>query len=355
MARPSQAVIDLNALLDNYKKLRTLHGGKAFAVLKANAYGHGAVQCAKALEKDADAFAVAFLEEGLELKKAGIRKPILLLEGVFDVKELRKAAIHGFWLVVHQPKQMEMIEQCANVIRGLDVWIKVETGMHRLGIDVALAHEYQDRLYATKSVSKVSFMTHLACADVRRNDLTVKQIEKLVNATNGLGCDLSVCNSAGVLNLYDHHSHWARLGIAMYGINPVSDTLFPLEPVMELKSHIFAVKNVRKGDVIGYGGKVEANKDSRIGLVAIGYADGYPRRAMGSPVLVDGCFANTLGVVSMDMLAVDITELKRAGEGSEVELWGKRILVSDIAHRAQTIPYELLCGVKRVDFEYRRN
>ncbi len=352
MSRPSQALIDLNALSENYRKLREFHGGRAFAVLKANAYGHGAVQCARVLDKDADAFAVAFLKEGVELKEAGIGKPILLLEGVFDLKELHHAANYGFWIVVHQIKQIEMIEKCANVIRGLNVWIKLETGMNRLGLDVAQAQEYKERLYATQSVSKVSFLTHLACADVTQDVFTINQVEKFTSATRGLRSEVSISNSAGVLNRYDQDSNWARLGIAMYGINPVCDASFSLEPVMELKSHIFAVKNVLKGEVVGYGGNVKAIKNSRIGLVAIGYADGYPRRAVDSPVLIDGCYSSIFGVISMDMLAVDITELGNAGVGTEVELWGKRLSVSRVASCAQTIAYELLCGVKRIDFKY---
>lgn len=350
MTRPSQALIDLNALLSNYKKLRTFHGGKAFAVLKANAYGHGAVRCARKLEMDADAFAVAFLEEGLELREAGIQKPILLLEGVFDVKELRKAANHGFWIVVSRHEQLEMIEQCSSAMRGLNVWLKFETGMNRLGLDGSLACEYISRLCATKAVSKVSVMTHLACADVEGDDFSTKQIEKLMNATRGLDCELSFCNSAGVLSSKGPPSDWARLGIAMYGVNPVPGSSFSLEPVMELKSQIFDVKNVKEGEGVGYGCAVRVSRDSRVGIVALGYADGYPRNAMGCSVLVDGQLTKTLGVISMDMLAVDITDLGNSGQGSQVELWGKHIRVAEVAQYARTIPYELLCNVKRVSF-----
>jgi alanine racemase len=348
MTRPSQAVIDLNALSENYKKLRAFHGGKAFAVLKANAYGHGAVRCAKKLEIDADAFAVAFLEEGLELREAGIQKPILLLEGVFDVKELRKAANHGFWIVVSRHEQLEMIEQCCSAMRGLNVWLKLETGMNRLGLDVSLTHRYISRLWATKAVSKVSFMTHLACADVEGDDFSAIQIERLMNATRGLDCELSFCNSAGILSVKRPRSDWARLGIAMYGVNPVPGSLFALEPVMELKSQIFDVKEVKEGEGVGYGCGFRLSRDSRVGIVALGYADGYPRSAMGCSVLVDGHLTKTLGVISMDMLAVDITDLQNSGQGSQVELWGKNIRVVDVAQYAQTIPYELLCNVKRV-------
>jgi alanine racemase len=350
MTRPSQALIDLNALLNNYRNLRALHGGKAFAVLKANAYGHGAVRCAKKLEIDADAFAVAFLEEGLELREAGIQKPILLLEGVFDTKELRKSANHGLWLVVNRLEQLEMIEHCASGMRGLNVWLKLETGMNRLGIDCSLAREYKSRLSATKAVSSVGFMTHLACADVENDNFSDKQIEKLLEATKELNCELSFCNSAAVITAKGHRSDWARLGIAMYGVNPVPDSSFSLEPVMELKSTIFAVKNVKKGEGVGYGCTARVSKDSRVGIVALGYADGYPRKAMGCSVMVGGLLARTFGAISMDMLAIDITELQDVDVGAQVELWGKRIHVAEVAQQAQTIPYELLCNVKRVGF-----
>lgn len=350
MTRPSQALIDLNALVNNYKKLRALHGGKAFAVLKANAYGHGAIRCAKKLEMDADAFAVAFLEEGIELREAGIQRPILLLEGVFDIRELRKAANHGFWITVSRPEQLEMIEQCSSAMRGLHVWLKLETGMNRLGLNVSLAREYQSRLCATKAVSRVSFMTHLACADVEGDDFSVKQIERLLDVTKGLNCELSFCNSAGVISAKGPCSDWTRLGIGMYGVNPVPGSSVALEPVMELKSQIFDVKSVRKGEGVGYGCAVRVSRDSRVGIVALGYADGYPRSAMGCSVLVDGQLTKTLGVISMDMLAVDITELHNSGLGSQVELWGKHIRVAEVARYVKTIPYELLCNVKRVSF-----
>lgn len=350
MVRPSQALIDLNALLANYKKLRALHGGRAFAVLKANAYGHGAVRCAKKLEKDADAFAVAFLEEGLELRESGIKKPILLLEGVFDVEELLKAAEHGFWIVVSRSEQLQMIEGCIGAVRDLNVWLKLETGMNRLGLEPCFTREYLARLRATKVVSKVSFMTHLACADVEGDNFSMMQIERLIDATQGLDCELSFCNSSGVLGAKRPRSDWARLGIAMYGINPIASSSLNLEPVMELKSQIFDVKTLKKGECVGYGCTERVIRDTRLGTAALGYADGYPRSAMGFTVLVDGRPTKTLGAISMDMLAIDITELKDAGCGSVVEFWGKHIHVTDVAKYARTIPYELLSNVKRVNF-----
>lgn len=349
MSRPSYALIDLDALVSNYKKIRALHGGKAFAVLKANAYGHGAVLCAKKLEPDADAFAVAFLEEALQLREANIQKPILLMEGVFDIKELRKAANHGFWIVIHQLKQLEMIEQCASAMRGLNVWLKLETGMNRLGLDHTLAFEYKERLSAIRSVSKISFMTHLACADDQESDFSFKQVERFVNATSGLDCELSVCNSAGVINAMGRNFDWARIGIAMYGVNPVRESLISLTPVMALRSEIFTVREVKKGGVVGYGSVNKVSRDTRIGIVAVGYADGYPRSAMGCRILVNGQLTKTLGAISMDMLAVDITELQDVDVGAQVELWGRGIQVSEVAQYSHMSPYELLCNVKRVD------
>ena len=350
--RPGKALIDLNALLNNYRKLRKLHGGKAFAVLKANAYGHGAIPCAKKLESEADGFAVAFLDEGLELRQAGILKPILVLEGLFEAEELVLAAKHDLWIVVHHLQQIELIEQCTDECRDLNVWIKLDTGMHRLGFDPHSAQSYQQRLLNSKAVAQVNFMTHLARADEPDVMSTQEQIALFQQATAKLAGETSICNSAGAIIWHGHGAEWARLGIGMYGANPINDSAVKLESVMELKSRIFAVKEISKGEPAGYGGVFIAERNTRIGMVAVGYADGYPRRILAGPVLVDGKLTRTVGRVSMDMLAVDLTDIPEAEIGSEVELWGKNLSVNEVAKHAQTISYELLCNVKRVEFSY---
>jgi alanine racemase len=350
--RPGKAIIDLNALLNNYRILRELHGGKAFAVLKANAYGHGAIQCAKKLEPEVDAFAVAFLNEGLELRRADILKPILILEGIFTSEELVLAARHNMWIVVHHLHQIELIEQCAGECRGLNVWIKLDTGMHRLGFDPQFVQMYQQRLLNSKAVAQVNFMTHLARADEPDVMSTQEQIALFQQATSKIAGETSICNSAGAIAWHGHGAQWARLGIGMYGANPINDSAVKLEAVMEFKSRIFALKEIRKGEPAGYGGAFIAERNTKIGMVAVGYADGYPRRILAGPILVDGKMTKTVGRVSMDMMAVDLTDIPEAGVGSEVELWGKNLSVNEVAKHAQTISYELLCNVKRVEFCY---
>jgi alanine racemase len=352
MTRPSRAVIDLDALEFNYKVLRERHGGKAFAVLKANAYGHGAVACAKKLEPTADAFAVAFLKEGLELRQAGIKKPILILEGAFDDGELHQAAENDLWLSVHQVEQIEMLERVAALSPPLNIWLKLDTGMNRLGLDPDQLSSHYDRLMKLTAVSKIRFMTHFSRADEAELPMTIQQITVFKEAIKGLDGETSVCNSAGSIALQDHGAHWSRLGIGLYGANPIESNVLQLKPVMTLTSQVFSVKEVLKGEQVGYGGAFVAKRDSRIGMLAIGYADGYPRHAMAGPVSIDGQLSCTVGRVSMDMLAIDLTDFPGAGVGTDVELWGRRLSVNEVAKHAQTISYELLCNTKRVEFEY---
>ncbi|SCK10396.1 alanine racemase [Variovorax sp. HW608] len=352
MTRPTQAIIDLQALRYNYALARQRHGGRALAVLKANAYGHGATQCARALSGLADGFAVAFVEEAVSLRKAGIGAPILLLEGAFGADDLDLAHANGLWVVVHQESQLRMIE-AARHLRDLNVWLKVNSGMGRAGFapgDIAAAYA---RLKANGRVSELTLMTHFARADEPDSDATAQQTRVFDAATAGLPGDRSLCNSAGLLQWECARRDWGRPGILLYGADPMPKGDSGLKPVMTLCSEIFAVRELRPGDVLGYGGTFIAKQPTRVGIVAIGYADGYPRTApTGTPVRVDGQPACTVGRVSMDMLTVDITHLPTAGIGSAVELWGNQVDVNVVARAAGTIPYELLCNVKRVRFSY---
>ncbi|NPC57806.1 alanine racemase [Caenimonas soli] len=351
MARPTHARIDLKALRHNYALARRLHGGRALAVLKANAYGHGATQCARALSGVTDGYAVAFLEEALTLREAGIRGPILLLEGVFQAEELELATIHSLWTVVHQESQLRMLEDGRR--RNLNVWLKVDSGMGRAGFAPAEVAAAYARLRASGSVSEITLMTHFARADEPNHGATAHQIAVFDSATAGLSGDHSLCNSGGVLGWSDARRDWARPGIMLYGVEPMPHATNGLRPVMTLTSEIFAVRTLRPGDALGYGGDYVAQRQTRVGLVAIGYADGYPRSAStGTPVAIDGHPTRLVGRVSMDMLMVDITTLPAAGIGSSVELWGAQVDVNAVARAAGTIAYELLCNVKRVPFSY---
>jgi alanine racemase len=349
MNRPSRALIDLAALRHNYALARRVHGGRALAVIKANAYGHGAVQCAQALLGSADGFAVAFLEEALELRAAGIGAPVLLLEGIFGARQLDDVQAHGLWIVVHQESQLQMIE--SEDCRSLNVWLKVDSGMGRAGFPLAQLAAAHARLLASGKVSEITLMTHFAREDEPDHESTACQVVAFDEATTGLVGDRSLCNSAGLLGWPEARRDWARPGILLYGANPmpVGEGGHSLKPVMSLESQVVAVRTLVPGDALGYGAGFVADKPMRVGLVPIGYADGYPRSAgTGTPVMIDATRTRLVGRVSMDMLTVDLTEIPYSGIGSLVELWGSQVSVNEVARRAGTISYELLCNVKRV-------
>lgn len=353
MSRPALARVDLTALVHNYRLARMLHGNRALAVIKANAYGHGALACAKALQNEADGFGVAFLDEAIPLRQSNISKPILLLEGVFDENELAEASRSKLWIVVHNEDQVRMIELAGNNISQLNVWVKIDSGMHRAGFRPTQTKNIYSRLLSSRRVSKVTFMTHFSCADEPGKDVTCRQIASFELATNGIVCEQSLANSSAILSFPVSHRDWARPGILLYGgIAPQAKDL-RLLPVMTLESAIMGVKTLQKGDSVGYGEIYVASRTTRVGLVAIGYADGYPRSAkQGTPILVDGMRTILVGRVSMDMLTVDLTELPHCGMGSKVVLWGDGLSVVDVADSAGTISYELLANVKRVKFQY---
>jgi len=347
MTRPSKALIDLAALRSNYLTARNLHGGRALAVVKANAYGHGAVPCAQALADIADGFAVAFAAEAFELREAGITKPILVLEGCFDPDELLAAHKANLWVVIHQESQLRALETAPIDAHSIRVWLKVDSGMHRAGFALEAVQGAYQRLEACPSVASITLMTHFARADEPDSDATAKQITAFHEATAGLPGDRSLRNSGGILAWPTARGNWARPGISTND-QPLNPT-YQLTPVMSLVSEVFAIRTLEPGEALGYGGTFVATTPVRVGLVAIGYADGYPRvTPTGTPIAVGGVLTRTIGRVSMDMLTVDLTDLPQASIGSPVECWGKQIDVNLVAQQAGTIAYELLCNVKRV-------
>lgn len=353
MNRPACAEIDLDALARNYAKLKALHGGRALAVLKADAYGHGALQCARRLKDVADGFAVAFANEALPLRSTGVTAPILVLEGAFSESELRYCQSQDVWTVVHHEEQLRMLESARLPEASLDVWLKIDSGMNRAGFPLDKASSAHARLSSIASVRSIVLMTHFACADEPSSEMTMRQLRDFDRATEGLRGDRSLCNSAGIIGWPDARRDWGRCGIAMYGADPIQQSDGQLEPVMQLRSEVFATKEVCAGESIGYGARFVAEHPIRIGLVAMGYADGYPRAAgTGTPVLIDGKKSRIVGRVSMDMLTVDLTGLPECGVGSAIEFWGRGIDVNEVATRAGTISYELLCNVKRVQKAY---
>lgn len=354
MTRPSRAIIDLDALRHNYLSARRLHGGRALATLKANAYGHGAEACARALAPIADGFAVAFLDEALALRRAGITTPILLLEGCFSAEELREAHAHGFWVAVHQESQLHALETAPAHAQGMHVWLKLNSGMNRAGFALRDAGALHARLRSARAVDRITVMSHFARADEPGSVATAKQIQAFDEATADLAGERSLANSAALLAWPEARRDWARPGILLYGADPLPGEGHGLLPVMTLQSEVFAVRDLKAGDPLGYGARFVAEKPMRIGLVAVGYADGYPRTVPnGTPVAVGGHASRIVGRVSMDMLTVDLTELPSEGVGSTVELWGKSVPINRIASAAGTIAYELLCHVQRVPRVYR--
>ncbi|PSS48572.1 alanine racemase [Pseudomonas sp. BBP2017] len=353
--RPARALIDLQALRHNYQLARELTGAKALAVIKADAYGHGAVRCALALEQQADGFAVACIEEALELRVAGIKAPVLLLEGFFEASELQLIVQHDLWCVVHSLWQLEAIEQ-AQLNKPITVWLKLDSGMHRVGLH---AKDYQaayQRLLASGKVARIVLMSHFARADELDSAASNEQLAVFQSARQGLSAEISLRNSPAVLGWPNMPSDWVRPGLMLYGATPFEvpqAEAARLQPVMTVQSRVISVRELPAGEPVGYGAKFISPRPTRVGVVAMGYADGYPRQAPnGTPVLVAGKRTQLIGRVSMDMLCIDLTDVPEAGLGSPVELWGKNVLASEVAMHAGNIPYQIFCNLKRVPLDY---
>jgi len=366
LTRLIRALIDSAALRHNLGTIRAYApGAKVMAVVKANAYGHGLVSTALALA-DADAFAVARLEEGMALRSAGIRAPIVLLEGVFSADQLAEASHHGFELVVHDPQQLKLLESYRGARRFV-VWIKVDTGMNRLGFRPEAFAAALERLRAlTVPALELRVMTHLARADERSEPMTGAQVEKFEATLRAAGAGgdqrlaTSIGNSAGTLAWPRAHGDWVRPGLALYGVSPFPDesaAKYGLKPVMTLESTVLTVREVKRGETVGYAGAWRAERDSSIAILAAGYGDGLPRHlANGTPVLIGGTRYPLVGRVSMDMIAVNVTGAAKIAAGNKAVIWGEGLPVEEIAGHADTIPYELLCGVsQRVPLELGSN
>ncbi len=353
--RPLIATVRLDNLRHNYLMARQAGTGLTLAVVKANAYGHGAVRCAQALADLADGFAVACLEEALQLRAAGVALPILLLEGVFEAEELSAVEHHDLWFVVQSPEQLTMLE-AAKPAKPYTVFLKMDSGMHRAGFapqDFAAAH---CKLAASDKVARIVKMSHFARADEPQLSATHAQLEIFDSVCRYLPGEESIANSAGILCHDKARRNINRAGIMLYGASPLPagfDQGAALKPVMRLTSKVFGVRELPAGQPVGYGGSFVTERPTRVGLIACGYADGYPRLAStGSPVAVDGKRSRIIGRVSMDMITIDLTDLPEAGIGSEVELWGDTVHINEVAAQAGTISYEVLCNVKRAHFVY---
>ena len=348
MSRPVRARVGLDALRSNLELARhTAPYSRTLAVVKANAYGHGLVPVARALVR-ADAFGVAGVEEAIELRRAGIKQPIVLLEGCFHTAELDDVVRHGLSLVIHAPHQVEALATAVPV-GPVRVWIKLDTGMHRLGFAPAALGAVRARLQALAGVEVVGLMTHFACADDRTDPATRRQLECFGEAARGVGGEYSLANSAALLGWPESHADWVRPGLMLYGISPFLDDTAAdqgLTPAMTLETELIAIRECAAGEAVGYGGAWVCPETMPVGVAAIGYGDGYPRHApAGTPTRVDGRPAQLIGRVSMDMITLDLRGLPEARVGSRVTLWGEGLPVELIARQAGTIPYELVCAV----------
>ncbi|WP_417664265.1 alanine racemase [Pseudidiomarina donghaiensis] len=351
--RPTRAEISRQALENNARVARQLAAdARLIGVVKADGYGHGMLTVANAIAPYVDAFAVAFVDEAVQLRNAGFQQPVILLEGCFSEAELPICAHYNFQPVAHQQEQLNAITT-ARLVRPLAVWLKVDTGMHRLGWAPEQVAEAYQQLKRCPQVASVTMMSHFAAADSHNHKLNQQQLELFEDAcaVTEANLDLSVANSAALVSTAIDLAHpsqqWVRSGILIYGDNPSSSQLpAPLQSVMRLVAAVIAIRDIKAGDTVSYGGTWEAKRDSTIATVSIGYADGYPRHAKnGTPVFINGHKAHLAGTVTMDMIMVDITDVPEVNIGDEVELWGANVSVAEIAQCADTISYDLLTGV----------
>lgn len=346
MPRPILARIDLDALNNNLRVARrAAPSARTMAVIKANGYGHGLLRVAGALS-EAEGFALLDIQDAIRLREAGYRQTILLLEGFFEADDLPLLAEYDISSAIHSDWQLDMLD--AYPRRGaLDVWLKVNSGMNRLGFAPQQTPQVLERLRRHRAVREVTLMTHFANADEARG--VSAQLDLFNAAVAAYRMPRSLANSAALLRYPQTHGTWVRPGIMLYGASPFADKTaaeLGLRPVMTLTSRIIATQELRAGDEVGYGSLFRADRAMRIGIVACGYADGYPRHATtGTPVLVGGQRTRTLGRVSMDMLCVDLSTLPQAGVGAPVTLWGEGMPIEEVATAAGTISYELMCAL----------
>lgn len=350
MSRNTFATIAPLAIRHNLQRVREIGGGaRILAVVKADAYGHGLKRCLPALV-DADMLAVATMDEARAIRALAPRAPVLLLEGVMAPAELEAVARLNLEMVVHHATQLEWIENSGRA-PGPRIWLKLDSGMHRLGFPLERARQVHSRLMALQGVQEVVLMTHFACADQPDHPLNRRQIERFDAAVDGLAGPHCLANSAAVLNLPETRRDWIRAGLLLYGASPLHERFGPslgLEAVMTFETCLIAVNDVPAGDSIGYGARFSADRDMRIGVAAVGYGDGYPRNMPdGTPVLVNGREQRLAGRVSMDMITIDLDGQDDPRVGDPVVLWGRGLPVERVAEAVGTIPYELLCRVTR--------
>lgn len=350
MTPAAYALLDLDAVRHNLQVVKQ-HAplAKVMAVIKANGYGHGLLRIAATLLHDVDAVAVARSDEGIRLRKAGFDKPVTVLEGFVCLDELQGLYAHGLDAVIHSPRQVDLLQQIQRQ-DSISVWLKLDSGMNRLGFKPGEFKQAYQRLAQCKQVRQpVGLMTHLASADELSDAKTAQQIDLFNETVSDCQGPRSIANSAAILGWQNALAEWVRPGIMLFGCSPFADTQgvkFGLHAVMSLHSRVIAVKRLAAGETVGYGGSWKAEHDTLLGVVAIGYGDGYPRHVRpGTPVLVNNKPVPLIGRVSMDMITVDLQSQPDTQPGDPVTLWGPGLPVETIARAADTIPYTLLCGI----------
>jgi alanine racemase len=353
MSRTAVATIHLGALRHNLARLRELAApAQIMAVVKADAYGHGLERVARALDRDAEAFAVAAIGDGLRLRAAGHHQRIVVLSGpdsAADVLEMQRLQLEA---TIHHESQLTWLRQ-ASALRGqVRVWLKLDTGMHRLGFAPERARDIHAQLLAIPAVaSDIGLITHFSQSEVFAGETTAQQIERFDEATGDLPGPRSLSNSAAVLGWPAARGQWVRTGGLLYGLSVVdgkSGADFGFLPAMTLTTRLVAINRIRRGERVGYNGTYECPEDMSIGVAAIGYGDGYPRSAMaGTPVVVGDACVPLVGRVSMDLITLDLREAPQARVGDRVELWGPALPVETVAAHAGTISYDLTCGMTR--------
>jgi alanine racemase len=351
------AEINVEALEHNLTQIKhAAPESKVLAVVKANGYGHGLLEVAKHATH-ADAFGVARIEEALQLRAGGIVKPILLLEGFYSASDLPILVTNNIQTVVHCEEQMLALEEAALDVTVI-VWLKVDTGMHRLGVSETQFDDFVERLHRCPNVAQpLRYMSHFGCADELDNPVTELQISRFNALTDNAHGERSLAASAGLLKWPTSRYDWVRAGIIMYGISPFAHEYaaeLGFRPVMTLKSHLIAVRDVKAGESVGYGGIWTSSRDTKVGVIAIGYGDGYPRTAPnGTPVIVNGRKVPLAGRVSMDMLTVDLGPDSTDKVGDQSILWGESLPAEEVASHIGTIAYELVTKLtSRVEMEY---
>ncbi len=353
MLNTTRALIDLGALRHNLSVVRSLcPHSRVMAMVKADAYGHGLLPVAQAL-RSADGLAVARLEEALQLRRAGISQPLLLLGSLLDAGDLEICASERIDVEVHDEATAELV--CRRRGSPLNVWLKLDSGMHRLGLDPAAFRTTDAWLRRAPAVAEVVHMTHFACADELASSRTAQQFETFRQAHGDSDAMTSVANSAALIGRPEARGDWVRPGIMLYGDNPLADSHpLPLQPVMTLCARVLAIREIDVDEAVGYGARWSSERPSRIATLGIGYGDGYPRHAeSGTPVLLNGRRAPLAGRVSMDSITVDVTDIDDVRVGDEAILWGEGLPAAEVARHADTISYELFTSIgSRVSRDY---